>query len=141
MPYSIALVFDLLLYLIGALPGTPALAEPNDKAAELNKRVARLYRAGKYAEATVVAHRILAIREKALGPEHPHVAASLNLLAEVHSLQGRHGEAEPLLKRALAIREKALGPEHPHATQTRNNLAKLYRLQGRNGEAEALLKR
>ena len=53
------------------------------------------------------------IREKALGPDHPHVAQSLNNLAVLYQSQGRYAEAEPLYKRALAIREKALGPEHP----------------------------
>ena len=55
----------------------------------------------------------LAIREKALGPDHPDVAQSLNNLAELYQAQGRYAEAEPLYKRALAIREKALGPDHP----------------------------
>ena len=51
--------------------------------------------------------------EKALGPEHPDVANSLNNLAALYQAQGRYAEAEPLYKRALAISEKALGPEHP----------------------------
>ena len=57
--------------------------------------------------------RALAISEKALGPEHPDVATSLNNLALLYQAQGRYAEAEPLHKRALAISEKALGPEHP----------------------------
>ena len=57
--------------------------------------------------------RALAIEEKALGPEHPDVATSLNNLAELYRDQGKYGEAEPLYQRALAIDEKALGPDHP----------------------------
>ena len=57
--------------------------------------------------------RALAIAEKALGPEHPNVATSLNNLAELYRAQGQYAEAEPFYKRALAIWEKALGPEHP----------------------------
>jgi len=34
----------------------------------------------------------LAIREKALGPDHPDVATSLNNLAELYRLQGRFAE-------------------------------------------------
>ena len=34
--------------------------------------------------------RALAIREKILGPAHPHVAASLNNLAALYGLQGRY---------------------------------------------------
>ena len=68
---------------------------------------------GRYAEAEPLYKRALAIREKALGPDHPDVARSLNNLAELYENQGRYAEAEPLYKRALAIREKALGPDHP----------------------------
>ncbi len=55
--------------------------------------------------------RSLAILEKALGPEHPNVAMSLNNLALLYEAQGRYGDAEPLYKRSLAISEKVLGPE------------------------------
>jgi len=44
------------------------------------------------------------IREKAFGPSHPIVAASLNNLAQLYNAQGRYMEAEPLFKRALSIR-------------------------------------
>ena len=68
---------------------------------------------GRYAEAEPLYKRALAIREKALGPDHPDVAKALNNLAVLYQKQGRYAEAEPLYKRALAIREKALGPDHP----------------------------
>ena len=54
-----------------------------------------------------IAKRALAIAKKALGPDHPHVATSLNNLAELYRAHGKHAEAEPLYKRSLAIREKA----------------------------------
>ena len=60
---------------------------------------------GKYDEAEPLYQRALAIREKALGPDHPDVAESLNNLAELYSNQGKYAEAEPLYKRALAIDE------------------------------------
>ena len=82
-----------------------------------------------------------AIREKALGPEHPDVAASRNNLAELYQAQGRYAEAEPLYRRSLAIWEKALGPEHPHVATGLNNLTVLYRAQGRYAEAEPLFRR
>ncbi len=44
--------------------------------------LAELYRTqGQYAQAEPLHKRSLAIREKALGPDHPSVAASLNNLA------------------------------------------------------------
>ncbi len=70
--------------------------------------------------------RSLTIAEKALGPDHPSVATSLNNLAAPYEAQGRYTQAEPLLKRSLAIREKALGPDHPFVATSLNNLAALY---------------
>ena len=65
----------------------------------------------------------LAIREKALGPDHPDVATSLYDLAELYQVQGQYAKAEPLYQRALAIREKALGPDHPDVASSLNGLA------------------
>jgi len=68
--------------------------------------------------------------EKALGPEHPDVAQSLNNLAELYRSQGRYAQAEPLYKRSLAMLEKVLGPDHPDVANSLNNLALLYDSQG-----------
>ena len=77
----------------------------------------------KYAEAEPLYKRSLAIREKALGPEHPDVAKSLDNLAQLYDSQRKYAEAEPLYKRSLAIREKALGPEHPDVAKSLDMLA------------------
>ena len=104
--------------------------------------LAELYRAqGRYAEAEPLYKRSLAIKEKALGPEHPDVAKVLNNLAFLYDNQGRYADAESVYRRALAISEKALGPEHPLVANSLNNLALLYRNQGRYADAEPLYKR
>ena len=101
-----------------------------------------MYKAqGRYVDAEAFSKRSLAIREKALGPDHPDVAASLNSLAAMYQVQGRYADAEPLYKRSLAIREKALGPGNPYLAESLNNLAVLYKAQGRYVDAEAFLKR
>jgi tetratricopeptide (TPR) repeat protein len=98
---------------------------PLEEAERLSGRVVELEQAGRYDEAIPLARRALALRESALGPEHPDVATSLNKLAGL--LQAKvDNAAEPLLRRALAIREKALGPEHPYVAQSLNNLAALH---------------
>ncbi len=74
---------------------------------------------GHYALAEPLYKRALAIWEKALGPDHPAVATSLNNLGELYRAQGRYAQAEPLYKRALAIWEKALGPDHPSVATSR----------------------
>ena len=69
--------------------------------------LANVYRdQGKYGEAEDLLKRALAIREQALGANHPDVAASLVNLANVYRDQGKYGEAEGLYKRALIIAEK-----------------------------------
>ena len=76
--------------------------------------LAELYASqGRYAEAEPLYKRALAIREKALGPDHPDVGDLAEQPGALYTTQGRYAEAEPLYKRALAIREKALGPDHP----------------------------
>ena len=101
----------------------------------LNRAGYYLYLRARYAEAEPLFRLALAIREKALGPDHPDTATSFNNLAELLQAQGRYGEAEPLFRLALAIREKALGPDHPDTATSLNNLAGLLQAQGRYGEA------
>ncbi len=88
-----------------------------------------------YAEAEPLHKRSLAIREKALGPDHPDVAQSLNNLGGLYKVQGKYAEAEPLYQRALAIREKALGSEHPELATSLENYAALLRETPRADEA------
>jgi len=96
------------------------------------------YTVGRYSEAEPLLQRALAIREKALGPEHPDVAASLNNLAALYDAQGQYAEAEPLYQRALAIWEKALGPEHPDVDTGLENYAALLQKLGRSDEAKRM---
>ncbi len=90
---------------------------------------------GKYVEAEPLYQRALAISENSLGPEHPHVATSLNNLAELYRAQGKYVEAEPLYMRSLAIRERALGSEHPDVATGLENYAALLRQTARTDEA------
>ncbi len=76
--------------------------------------------------------------EKALGPEHPDVAQSLNNLAELYRAQGNYAEAEPLYQRSLTIKEMALGPEHPAVATSLENYAALLRQTARADEAERM---
>jgi tetratricopeptide (TPR) repeat protein len=120
----------------------PKTTAPKAESADtLDAEVMRLYQTGRYAEAVPLARRALAIREKALGPDHPAVGGALNNVAELYRAQGRYAEAEPLYKRTASIFEKALGADHPDVGTSLNNLAELYRAQGRYAEAEPLYKR
>src|SRR5262249_42851039 len=98
-------------------------------AADSAQRADLLVRAGRYlhgraaySAARPLFERALAIREKALGPEHPATAESLANLADLlRDQEGDLAAARPLYERALAIHEKALGPEHPLTAKTLNN--------------------
>jgi eukaryotic-like serine/threonine-protein kinase len=96
---------------------------------------------GAYEEAKALHERSLAIKEKALGPDHLDVADSLNNLAIAHATEGSLEEAKGLLERALAIRERALGPRHPDIAATVNNLANVHQVTGAHEEAKVHLER
>jgi len=66
--------------------------------------LADLYRTqGEYALAEPLYKRSLKIDEKALGPDHPSVATSLNNLASLYRATNRHKEAKDLELRATEI--------------------------------------
>ncbi len=75
--------------------------------ASLNN-LAQLYHAqGKDAEAEPLYQRSLAIREKALGPEHPDVATSLENYAALLRQTARADQAERMEARAKVMRAKS----------------------------------
>ena len=91
-----------------------------------------------YSEAEPLLKRALALKEKALGSEHPNVAENLNSLAELYRLQGQYQQAEPLYKHALTINENMLGTEKIEVAQSLNYLALLYDDQEKYELAESL---
>lgn len=122
------------------LISAPGIAQSDDADA-LSDEAVRLYDAGKYVEGIPLAERVLAIREKALGPEHPDVGVALNDLARLYDAQGRYGDAEPLYKRSLDIAEKSLGADSPVVAERLLALAHLNYWVDRYAEAEPLFRR
>ena len=106
------------------------LSQPAVNADLLNRAGGYFYGQAAFTAAEPLLRRALAIRQRALGPEHPLTAASLNNLALLLRNQGDLAAARPLFERALAITEKALGPEHPHTAVGLHNLALLLGAQG-----------
>lgn len=96
---------------------------------------------GEYARAEPPARRAVELRERALGPDHPSVAADVAALAAIVDARGGHADAEAMYRRALAIFERVYGPEHYEIAVTLNNLAGIRDAAGRPEEAEALYRR
>lgn len=84
--------------------------------------------------------RALAIRTKALGPEHPDTIQTINQMGFLYQVTGDRKKAEEHYLKALALRTKVLGPTHPETSDSQSYLAQLYLMEGRYAEAEALLK-
>ena len=84
----------------------------------------------RFRDALFFLQRVLAIREKVLGREHPDTATTYNNIAGVYVHQGDYPRAREWYQKALAIREKVLGREHPDTATTYNNIAGVYDNQG-----------
>ena len=118
-----------------------AMADENREPAEWARIADRLAVVldddGKYGEAAAILPRVIAVRERVLGAEHPDTLQSRNNLAIALRAQGKHAEAEAEHRAVLALRGRVLGAEHPDTLASRNNLAIALRAQGKPAEAEA----
>jgi CHAT domain-containing protein/tetratricopeptide (TPR) repeat protein len=72
-----------------------------------------------------LARRSIAIREAALGADHPDVARSVNNLANLLVESGDYFSAKPLYDRVLAIQDAKLDPADPLIAKTLTNFANL----------------
>src|SRR5689334_3728742 len=107
-----ATYFILVLLVSFLLGGShAAYAQDVEEATALTQQVIKLAKQRHYSEAASLAQRALAIREKALGPDHLDVAGASSNLAIQYTHLGRYRDAEALYRRALAIREKVLGAD------------------------------
>ncbi len=122
-------------------PASEALAELADddrlRAVALSSLGSVLADLGRYEESQKAHERVLALRQKAMGPEHPDVATSLNNLGGVLFYLGKYEESREMHARGLALREKVLGPEHPYVASSLNNLGLAFWKLGKLEEARA----
>jgi hypothetical protein len=79
--------------------------------------------------------RQLAVREEALGPEHPDVGLLTYIIAARCAARGEYDEARMFYERTGRIFEKAFGPDHPEVTAVLNDLAELHAAEGRTDDA------
>jgi len=125
-------------------------ASSPDDAQRLYSQATELYKAHRYDEAASLVERAIAINTQVLGPEHPDVALSLNLLAAICGQKGAYARAESLYQRAITIYSNVSSGKYSDARRTRatenlagtlNNLASLYKGRGDYARAEPLFQR
>jgi CHAT domain-containing protein/tetratricopeptide (TPR) repeat protein len=109
----------------------------------LDLLVESLWRGGKVKEpeSRQLAARVVAIKEKNLGPDHPEVAKSLRNFGVLMNLSGEYTQAKQLAERALRIRENALGPDHPDVAMSLRDLGDILDRTGDFAAARPLLER
>jgi len=98
------------------------------------------YEEGRYEEAEEIFTKVLATRERTLGPNDVETLVSMNNLGALYRLQNKLDEAIDLQQRNLRIILTSLGPEDRHTLTVMANLAVLYTQQTRYDEAEAMYK-
>jgi CHAT domain-containing protein len=136
-----SVAFGVFLALLLMIPAAAQEADQLKRAGELNSEVLRHLNEGHYREGIPKGREALAIREQALGPDHPDVATSLNNLARLLQENGEYTEARPLYERSLKIRERVSGPNHPEVATSLNSLGYLLYLAGDYATARPVLER
>ncbi|MEZ6120516.1 MAG: tetratricopeptide repeat protein [Pirellulaceae bacterium] len=110
-------------------PPAELTAEQNEELDEANSAVQEymaLDQEGNYSAAIPIAERVLDIKKRVLGVQHPDYATSLNNLAALYDAQADYARAEPLYKQALEIIRAALGEQHPsYATSLNTSLGSI----------------
>ena len=110
-------------------------------AAQFARLAGKLRLRDRFAEAEQVYMRLIGLRERSLGSNHPAVGQTLNEIGLFYSDQSKFAEAAGVLTRALSIAEEAYGTDHTEVASALNNLGVTYRTLGRLDEAEPLFER
>ncbi len=96
---------------------------------------------GRLAQAEPHARRAVVLREAALGPGHPSVAADVAALAAVVESRGRLAEAAQLYRRAARTFARRLGARSLESGLALAGLAAVEQQRGRTAAARALYRR
>jgi tetratricopeptide (TPR) repeat protein len=120
---------------------TESLSPELIEAEKLNAEVVKLFKAGKFAEATPLAKRVLRIREKALAPGHKLIISALTNLGEVYRARRKYKESEAYYQRLLANFEETSAQDHVAMSNVLDILAFLNYMQLNYEEAENLYQR
>ncbi|NVB42335.1 tetratricopeptide repeat protein [Pseudenhygromyxa sp. WMMC2535] len=131
--YALARSEDTPRWLEDADYLSQAAGSPELRAQFLNNRGTVRFISGDYEQARADLEQALALREQALGEDHPQIIQSLNNLGLSAMAIGDTAEAKRYLERSLAITERVLGPDHPGMAEV---LSALGNVAGREDEYE-----
>jgi CHAT domain-containing protein/Tfp pilus assembly protein PilF len=129
-----------------APPAAPQALTAAQQAADaeglkLVRQAGDLQRQKRFAEAIEIAKSALAIREKALGPDHLSVIVTVKFLAELHEGKRDFKGALPLRERALAATEKDKGPNSFETAVALGDVARVCSRSSDHARALLLLER
>ncbi|KAI5815631.1 P-loop containing nucleoside triphosphate hydrolase protein [Pyronema omphalodes] len=95
---------------------------------------------GRLKEAQRLDEKVLEVRRRTLGEEHPDTLRAMNNLAVTYTNMGeRWKEVQELEEKVLEVRRRTLGEEHPDTLASMHNLANTYiKLGGRLKEVQEL---
>jgi hypothetical protein len=78
---------------------------------------------GKHADAEVILGKLLTVKQRVLGPEHPSTLVTAGNLARSLSGQGKYADAGRIQREVLRAQKCVLGPEHSRTLRTAGSLA------------------
>jgi tetratricopeptide (TPR) repeat protein len=103
----------------------------------MNNLGALLLREGKYAKAEELLKRVVEIKRRVMGEEHPSTLTSIGALSTVYRNLGRYAEAESLLTNLVEVRRRVSGPRHRDTLSTMNALGNTYLAEAKYDQADA----
>ena len=96
---------------------------------------------GQHNEALQFEARVLEIREKSLGQEHPDTLRSMSRTSHLLQLCGRPEEAFAMDGKVYQVRQRLLGSEHPETIESMESLANCAIILEKFHEAMSLLEK
>jgi tetratricopeptide (TPR) repeat protein len=94
---------------------------------------------GLYPDAERQMDRVLELRRRVLGEEHPDTLSSMNSMALLYLYEGKYALAEPVFAKVVDLQRRVLGEGHPDTLTSMSNLTLLYRFQGKYAQAQPLV--
>ena len=96
---------------------------------------------GRVQEALQLTERVVEVRKRKLGEEHPETLRSMHSLAIRYREAGERQKALQLTERVVEVYKRTLGKEHPETLRSIHNLAIIYSEAGERQKALQLTKR